>query len=415
MGGQQFCSDSVLIDTTKMNRVLNFDPEKGTIEVESGIQWPELVQYLVTTQKGKENQWGIVQKQTGANRLSIGGALAANVHGRGLKFKPFIQDVESFTIIDADGNLRTCSRRENSELFRLAIGGYGLFGIIYSVALRLIRRHKIERVVELSDTDSLISAINSRIEQGFTYGDLQFSTDETSDTFLHKGVISCYRPVDPSTPFAKDQKQLLEEDWKKLLYLAHVDKGKAFQTYSDYYLSTNGQIYWSDTHQMSTYIDDYHRSIDQKVGANNRATEMITEIYVPREMLAGFIRKVREDFRKNNVNLIYGTIRMIERDEECFLAWARQSYACIIFNLHVVHTPDGIEHSATAFRRLIDFAIQRGGCYFLTYHRYATKRQVLGCYPQMPEFLRLKQKYDPEERFQSQWYRHYKKMFADEI
>ncbi len=66
---------------------------------------------------------------------------------------------------------------------------------------------------------------------------------------------------------------------------------------------------------------------------------MITEIYVPRPSLAGFLARVRRDFRTHHVELIYGTIRLIERDEESFLAWERGSYACIIFNLHADHTP----------------------------------------------------------------------------
>ncbi len=37
------------------------------------------------------------------------------------------------------------------------------------------------------------------------------------------------------------------------------------------------------------------------------------------------------------------------------------------------------------------------------------------CYPQFPEFLRLKKKCDPEEQFQSNWYRHYKEMFSDSL
>ena len=65
-----------------------------------------------------------------------------------------------------------------------------------------------------------------------------------------------------------------------------------------------------------------------------------------------------------------------------------------------------------AFRRLIDMAIKRGGSYFLTYHKYARKDQVLACYPQMPEFLGLKQKFDPGELFQSDWYRHYREMLT---
>jgi hypothetical protein len=36
-------------------------------------------------------------------------------------------------------------------------------------------------------------------------------------------------------------------------------------------------------------------------------------------------------------------------------------------------------------------------------------------YPQLAEFLRLKKKYDPEERFQSDWYRHYRAMFSESL
>ena len=128
-----------------------------------------------------------------------------------------------------------------------------------------------------------------------------------------------------------------------------------------------------------------------------------------------FLTDVREDFRKHAVNLIYGTIRMIERDDETFLAWANEDYACIVFNLHTEHTPMGFEHSAEAFRRLIDLGTKYGGSYYLTYHRYATREQVEECYPQFAEFLRLKRKYDPAGVFQSDWYRHYARLFEDEI
>ena len=40
-----------------------------------------------------------------------------------------------------------------------------------------------------------------------------------------------------------------------------------------------------------------------------------------------------------------------------------------------------------------------------------TTRRVEKCYPQFPQFLALKLKYDPQETFQSDWYRHYRKMF----
>jgi hypothetical protein len=120
----------------------------------------------------------------------------------------------------------------------------------------------------------------------------------------------------------------------------------------------------------------------------------------------------REDFIAHDVDPTYGTIRFIERDDESFLAWAREPYACIVCNLHVVHTEAGIRKATQDFQRIIDRAIEHGGRYYLTYHRWAAKEQVEACYPQLVEFLQLKRRYDPQERFQSEWYRHYRDMFG---
>ena len=122
MGGQQFGTDMVLIDTAPMNHVVAFDADKGLIEVEAGIRWPELVEYLLQVQAGRHPAWGIIQKQTGADRLSVGGALSANAHGRGLTYKPIIENVESFVLIDSNGQAIRCSRSENHKLFCLGFG-----------------------------------------------------------------------------------------------------------------------------------------------------------------------------------------------------------------------------------------------------------------------------------------------------
>ena len=110
MGGQQFATNATLIDMNGLTRFENVDHTNGIVNVEAGIQWPALIAALKTM------PWAIRQKQTGADRLSIGGALGSNVHGRGLTMKPFIDDVESFTLVDANGELVECSRTKNSEI-----------------------------------------------------------------------------------------------------------------------------------------------------------------------------------------------------------------------------------------------------------------------------------------------------------
>ncbi len=415
MGGQQFGAGTLHINTSRYKRVLGLDAERGLVTVESGITWPDLMDWLSTYQAGEPNPWGIRQKQTGADRLSIGGAISANVHGRGLNLAPFVGDVESFELIAADGHLVVCSREQNAELFSLVAGGYGLFGIITEATLRLSPRIKVERTVELVALEDVSRRVAERIQDGYLYGDFQFKTDERAEDFLETGVFSFYKPVEADRPLPEEQRRLSDEQWAELYKLAHLDKSRAFELYSGYYLKTTGQVYWSDAHQMSEYIQGLDPFIDSVTNARAPGSLMICEFYVARDSLAAFMRAAKASLLREHASLIYGTVRFIEKDEESFLAWARENWATIVMNLRVTHDSVGIADAQRQFQALIDDALALNGSYFLTYHRWARKDQVLKAYPQFVQFLKLKHQHDPEERFQSDWYRHYRDMFRADL
>jgi FAD/FMN-containing dehydrogenase len=359
-------------------------------------------------QAGDNAPWAICQKQTGVDLVTLGGSLAANIHGRGLRMRPIIDDVESFILVAADGRVHACSRRENAELFALAIGGYGLFGVIVQVTLRLARRTLVERTVEIISVKDLLPKLDERIAQGYVYGDCQYAIDLCADAEAHAGVFACYRPVAGGGAPPDDQRTLSEAEWGQLYQLTRTDKQRAFEIYSQYYLASSGQAYWSDKHQLAGNFTAYRKAVDPKQG-----TEMITEVYVSRSAFLPFLAQVRQDFQEHAVDMSYGTIRLIEQDAESFLPWAAERSVCIVCNVHVQHTPAGKRKAIRDFRRIIDRAIEHGGRFYLTYHRWAERRQVEACYPQFAEFLRLKRRYDPAERLQSDWYRHYRRMFAD--
>jgi FAD/FMN-containing dehydrogenase len=192
MGGQQFASNGWLLDMRGMNRVLDFDAGNGRIRVQAGITWPELIRHYVIAQHDGSSSWGIRQKQTGADRLSIGGAVSANIHGRGLASPPFVSDLESLEVVLADGSVAECSRSDHSELFRHVVGGYGLFGVVTSAVIRLTSRQKVQRVVQLRHLSEVAAAFEERIGSGYLYGDFQFSTAPEDEHFLQRGVFSCY-------------------------------------------------------------------------------------------------------------------------------------------------------------------------------------------------------------------------------
>lgn len=413
MGGQQFARGALQLDMRGMSRFLSLDLAKGLAHVEAGITWPALLAALEERQPDAGADFlTFRQKQTGADELTLGGAVSSNIHGRGLSWKPFADDIESLMLVNADAQVLRVSRTENAEIFRLVVGGYGLLGVITEVELRLIRRQRVERVVEISSVEDLGTRIEQRRREGFLLGDFQFCPDEKSPEFLKEGVFACYRPVTDDSPVAEAAVKLNPGAWRGLIIQAHTDKPGAWAAYKAHYLRTQGQRYWHDRAQMSHYDTDYEERVEAALPDLPKGSLMISELYVPRARLADFMAVCADDLRQHGAQVIYGTIRFIERDEETFLPWARQDYACIVMNLRVTHTPEGSAAAQVVFRRLIDRALERGGSFFLTYHRWAAPEQMLKAYPQFPEFLRLKKQHDLSEVFQSEWYRHWKAVFS---
>jgi hypothetical protein len=411
-GGQQFLTDGVLLDTTRMNKVLHLDREAALLTVQSGSRWVDIAESLDKMQSHEPKPLGINQKQTGLNTLTIGGTLAANAHGQGLLLKPFVADVESFKLINADGELINCSRNENIGLFNSVIGGYGVFGFVAQVTLKLIPRQKVRRMVQMIPLPKLAQCVDQSISKGFRYGHCQMNIDESSPGYLSEGIYSTYEPVDIDTPISGSEKTMTASGWTALVSLVHSDKPKAYKNYVAFYQSTDGFVNWSDVWQNSHYVNGYHQTLDRLSASKESATEVLSEFFVPISQLETFLGQASKYFLAHKQNIIFSTIRFIEKDDETLLPWARERYACVIFNFHTAHTEQAIEATMQSGRFLIDRAIECKGSFYLTYQHLADRKQVLACYPAFENYLALKLKHDPKEVFQSDWYRWHKKMFC---
>jgi len=410
-GGQQFATDSILLDMRAMNRVIGLDENTGVLHVEAGIEWPELIQGYTALQK--ENvRWGIRQKQGGADRMSIGGALSANAHGHSLGAPPIIGDVEWIEIVTSDGSVKKCSRKENPELFSLAVGGYGLFGIITRVGLRLVPRRRVRRHVEARTTAELIALVEGRTAVGAPYGYFQYSIDETSPDFLRTGILTTYEIVPPETAMGTESADIDSKLLVALLEIAHRDRGSAYRRYAKLELAKDGNVEWSDLHQLSSYSAGYHQEIEKRMGADFAGTDLILEVYVPRNELISLLEEARRILLAAGTPLIYGTVRFTEQDKDSFLAWAKKRYACVIFSPHTSGETQALKKTGEVCRQIIRAANKRGGSFYLTYNRFATRDELASAYPQFPEFLNLKKQYDPREIFQSDWYKYYKGLYA---
>jgi FAD/FMN-containing dehydrogenase len=394
----------------EMNRVIGLDANTGVLHVEAGIEWPELIQGYLDLQK-EDARWGIRQKQGGADRMTLGGTISANAHGHCLGAAPVAGDLEWIEIVTAEGVTKRCSRKENKDLFSLAVGGYGLFGVITAAGLRLVPRRKLRRRVETRTTAELAALIAKRMSAGNPFGYFQYSIDETSADFLRNGILTTYEPVKAETPLSGESVDIDARMFTALLELAHKDRASAYRRYAKLELAKDGNVEWSDLHQLSTYVPGYHSDIEKRLEAGSEGADLIVEVYVPRGELIPYLEEARRILLGGELPLVYGVIRFIEKDKDTYLAWAKKPYACVIFTPHTSGEPKALQKTGETCRQLMRAATKRGGSFYLTYNRFATREDLTWAYPQFTEFLAMKRKYDAMETLQSEWYRHYKGLY----
>jgi FAD/FMN-containing dehydrogenase len=410
IGGQPFGAGTMLLDMTGMKDVIRFDRERGLIEAEAGITWAGLQRFLRDHQGDGGPEWALRQRPIDAEKRTLGGAVASNAHGDGLLMKPVASDVESLILVDAEGTIRRCNRAENHDLFRLVIGGYGLYGVIAHAELRLAPRAKTERLVEEAQAKDLPTLFDRRIKEGFTSGEFRFAIDPQSEDFLRKGILSCRRPVKASTPLTAAPKTLSEENLGELLYLAHAEPAAAFERAGSFTLGTSGEVGWADEQGSDPPLGRDHEAVDTRLGAKEPGAELTVEVEAPLGRLPQLLEDLRAMMKEQGFGPIDGDVRLVETDDETFLPYAKERAAAVRMSLHVARSPAGMEGAATRVRRIIDLARARGGSFFLGDHRFATREQVEACYPQLRDAMARKERLDPEQRFQSEWYRAIRKM-----
>lgn len=129
--GDSAVSPGVTVHMRHFNRMLAFDPDSGQLQAEAGVLLGDVMETFLPR--------GWFPKVTpGTKLITLGGAIAANVHGKNHhKDGSFGTSVDWIDIMGPDGQITRASREENADLFRWTLGGMGLTGVILRAAIRL--------------------------------------------------------------------------------------------------------------------------------------------------------------------------------------------------------------------------------------------------------------------------------------
>lgn len=198
-----------VIDFSRMDRILAFDPETGVARVEPGVTIRELWGVAI-----RHGYWPAVVPGTQA--VSIGGAASMNIHGKNnFAVGTFGDWVQSFRLATPSGELFDCSRERHSDIFHAAIGGFGMLGCLTEIELKLKRVHSGRmRVWGIQTTDledNLVRMEALKDESDYLVGwvDLHARGSALGRGELHRAVH--YQPGDDPAGekmFSRDQQDV---------------------------------------------------------------------------------------------------------------------------------------------------------------------------------------------------------------
>ena len=155
MGGQTIYPGGIAINMLPF-KDMKLDADKNLLHLQAGAKWADIIPYL--DQHGRS-----IEVMQSDNAFTVGGSLSVNCHGWQFGRPPIASTVTSFHLMKADGSVVRCSRSENPKLFSLALGGYGLFGVILDADLRVVPNERLRLEQYLVPMDRAMESFERKL------------------------------------------------------------------------------------------------------------------------------------------------------------------------------------------------------------------------------------------------------------
>ncbi len=292
------------------------------------------------------------------------------------------------------------SRTENPELFSLALGGYGLFGILLDAEIRLVPNARLRLVQEQVPTAAsgpILDRLAGEPRPSLVYARLKvtpgdrFGTVRSSAYFPDtNGPIPVLEEPAPSTlgraifrgsagsDFGKSLRWFAETRIQPLLLPEVVSRNRLLIETPDWYLNRH-----------------------------TNATDILHEYFLPRSVALRFLDEADRILTRHGGDLLNTTVRDVAEDRDTVLRYAREPVIAFVMFFNQERSPQGEASMQAMTRELVDAVLSLGGSYYLPYRLHATPEQFHRAYPQARGFFERKRVYDPGELFQNRFYQAY--------
>jgi FAD/FMN-containing dehydrogenase len=384
MGGQSLPRDGLAI--TVNGPRCEPDTAAKTFRADAGTRWHHVIAAL--------DRIGFSPAVMQSNHdFGVAATFSVNAHGWPVPYGPFGSTVRSLRLMLADGAVVACSRTENRELFQLAMGGYGLLGIILEVEAEMVENRLLRPTQTAMPSKDFARAFTGAIDEDalvlMAYGRLSVARRG----FLDEALLVTYRSNPASAKLPPAGQGGLVASVSREIYRAQVgsEAAKRARWFAETKLKPG----------VATRNTLMNEPVANLAGRDTRRTDILHEYFVPPDRFNDFIAACQEIIPPAGIEFLNVTLRYVAADTESVLAFAPTRRIAAVMSFSQEMHPQ----AEAAMRRMTEALIERvvaiGGSFYLPYRLHARRDQVGKAYANVARFVERKQHYDPQLLFRN--------------
>jgi FAD/FMN-containing dehydrogenase len=389
MGGQSLPRDGTAI--TFDNPWFEVDTANSLYRVSAGARWADVIAKLDPLCFSPK----VMQSN---NDFGVASTFCINAHGWPVPYGPFGSTVRALRLMLADGSVIECSREKNAELFALAMGGYGLFGIILDLDVEMAKNVLLTPAFEIMPAETFADRFIATVEKDasvlMAYGRLSVARAR----FFDEALMIAYRAaasqpsILPAATSGSALTWLLSDIYREQI---GSEAAKRARWYAETRVNPNlGAGLSTRNSLMNEPVSNLHNPYRAR-------TDILHEYFVPPDRFREFLTACREVIPPAKAEFLNVTLRYVAADETAVMAFAPKPRIAAVMSFSQEMSPEGEVDMIETTERLIDRIVALDGAFYLPYRLHARRDQVEKAYPNVPHFIERKRFYDPKLLFRN--------------
>ena len=382
MGAQAIPRDGTAI--TFNNAGIEIDSARQTYRAHPGARWSDVIAALDPL------GWSPKVMQSN-NDFGLAATYSVNAHGWPVPFGPMGSTVKSVRMVLPSGDLVTCSPTENIDLFNLAMGGYGLVGVIVDMEIEMVRNTRLKPTYEVMRAQDYTVRFRDAIQDptvSMAYGRLNVERH----MFFEKALLVTYRETDDQTELPAASGSGWMAHVASRIYRSQLGN-EALKSFRWWNETSVGPVLGGGAVTRNSLINEPVVTLDDR---DSDRTDILHEYFVGFDAFDRFVDAGRAVIPASYQEFLNVTLRYVAQDEQSVLNFAREPRIAAVMSFSQELTQRGEADHKRMTRALIDRVVDLGGAYYLPYRPHATLEQMTQAYPRAAEFAAVKRDLDPD-------------------